>query len=142
MEGHELGNHSYNHSILVYKTPGFIKSQIDKTDNLIREAGYKGTIYVRPPKGYKLFFLPWLLKKTGRKLVLWSIMLGDWNNPPPAKMMEELDKKLKPGSIILLHDNIFTDENPMGTTVKLVELMLEKYTKLGYKFVTISQLIE
>ena len=134
MEGHELGNHSFSHVRLIYKTPDFIRKQIQKTDDAIRQTGYDGIIHFRAPWGYKLFFLPHILMKANRKHILWNITLYDWENIPPEKILENLDAEIKPGSIILLHDNIRTAE--------ALELILEQYSGLGYRFVTISQLLE
>jgi peptidoglycan/xylan/chitin deacetylase (PgdA/CDA1 family) len=65
-EGHELGNHSYSHQPLIFKFPSFIREEIDKTDRIIRQSGYVGTIHFRAPYGRKLFALPWILSKLNR----------------------------------------------------------------------------
>ncbi len=57
-QGHEIGNHSYNHERMILVTPGFVKNEIETTDGLIRKAGYQGEITFRPPFGKKLFALP------------------------------------------------------------------------------------
>ena len=41
-EGHQIGNHTYSHQRMVFKSPSFIKVEIEKTDKLIRKTGYKG----------------------------------------------------------------------------------------------------
>lgn len=38
-EGHELGNHSYSHQGMIFKTPSFIREEIERTDQLIRNTG-------------------------------------------------------------------------------------------------------
>lgn len=45
--GHELGNHSYSHARMVLVTPSFVRHEVEKTDRLIREAGYGGEISFR-----------------------------------------------------------------------------------------------
>ncbi len=60
--GHELGNHTYSHERMIFKTPAFIRSEIERTDKLIRQTGYRGAIYFRPPNGKKLLLLPWYFK--------------------------------------------------------------------------------
>ena len=60
-EGHEIGNHTYNHERMILVSPSFVKNEIDKTDELIKKAGYKGEITFRPPYCRKLFALPWHL---------------------------------------------------------------------------------
>src|SRR6185436_13476921 len=61
--GHELGNHSFSHSRMVLKTPSFVKFEIERTDELIRQTGYQGPIHFRPPFGKKLFVLPYYLSQ-------------------------------------------------------------------------------
>src|SRR5471030_2983308 len=47
--GQEIGNHTYSHNRMIFKSPSYIKKEIEDTDNLIREIGYKGDIQFRPP---------------------------------------------------------------------------------------------
>lgn len=42
--GNELGNHSYSHQRMILKSLSFIDSEIQKTNFLIRAAGYNGEI--------------------------------------------------------------------------------------------------
>lgn len=57
--GHQIGNHTYSHNRMVLKRPSYIKEEIERTDQLIRQAGYKGEIDFRPPNGKKLIGLPY-----------------------------------------------------------------------------------
>jgi len=63
--GHELGNHTWSHKRMVFKTPVFVAREIERTDALIRASGYKGEITFRPPYGKKLLALPWYLSRRG-----------------------------------------------------------------------------
>ncbi len=63
--GHELGNHSYSHRRMVFKTPGFIAREVELTAGLIRAAGYAGEITFRPPYGKKLLALPCTCMRKG-----------------------------------------------------------------------------
>jgi peptidoglycan/xylan/chitin deacetylase (PgdA/CDA1 family) len=142
LNGNELGNHSFSHRRLTFKSPHYINEEIGNTDKIIMNTGYEGIIYFRAPFGHKLFILPYILMKNNRKHILWNIELGDWENPAPEEMMKKIEKTIKPGSIILLHDGYTGTYQTRNETVKVVELLLEKYTKLGYRFVTISELLQ
>ena len=39
--GHELGNHSYSHTDMMFKPREFLLSEIEKTDKLLQELGVK-----------------------------------------------------------------------------------------------------
>ncbi len=64
--GHELGNHSFSHKRMIFKSPNFIRNEIEETDKAIRQAGHIGPIYFRPPYCKKLFVLPWYLRQEKR----------------------------------------------------------------------------
>jgi peptidoglycan/xylan/chitin deacetylase (PgdA/CDA1 family) len=64
--GHEMGNHTYSHERMVLVTPSFVRQEIERSDQLIREAGYQCEILFRPPYGKKLFTLPRYLAKNGQ----------------------------------------------------------------------------
>ncbi len=71
--GNEIGNHSYSHKRFLLKTPLFVESEIQKTNELIRNTGFKGDITFRPPNGKKLFTLPWYLNQYGIKTITWDV---------------------------------------------------------------------
>jgi chitin deacetylase len=35
--GHDVGNHTYSHCRMVFKSPTFVKNEVDKTNDLIRD---------------------------------------------------------------------------------------------------------
>jgi peptidoglycan/xylan/chitin deacetylase (PgdA/CDA1 family) len=65
-EGHELGNHTYSHPQMIGRSYSFVQQEIEQTDELIRLAGYDGTIYFRPPGSKRLIVLPYFLWVTAR----------------------------------------------------------------------------
>ena len=46
-EGHDIGNHSFSHEPLIFKSLAFIREEINKTDQIIRLSGYPRTIHFR-----------------------------------------------------------------------------------------------
>ncbi|WP_202709827.1 polysaccharide deacetylase family protein [Sporosalibacterium faouarense] len=139
--GHELGNHTYSHKRMVFKSPSFIKEEINKTDKLIREAGYKGEIHFRPPNGKKLVFLPYYLNKKDKKTIMWNIEPDSY--PEIAKDKDKIVKfindNIEPGSIILLHVMYDTEERKSLESIKDIILNLKEK---GYEFKTVSDLLK
>jgi peptidoglycan/xylan/chitin deacetylase (PgdA/CDA1 family) len=134
--GHELGNHSYTHRRMVLKMPGTIAREISATDALIRAAGQDGDIFVRPPYGKRLFGLPLYLSRRDRPVVLWDLEPDTYNSTADA-VAEYVLRRVRPGSIILLHVEI------AGRSQNRVALrrILPELKARGYRFVTLSELV-
>ncbi len=137
--GHEIGNHSYSHTRMVLKTPAFIKNEIERTDALIRQTGYHGTIHFRSPFCKKLFLLPYYLSQAGRKNITWDIepdsypeIAGD-----AGKIVEHVLARARPGSIILLHVMYPSRLQSLRSVKGIVAGLKEQ----GYSFKTVSELL-
>lgn len=133
--GHQIGNHTYSHNRMVFKTPSYIKEEIEKTDQLIRKTGFKGEIDFRPPNGKKLVGLPYYLKKHHRNTITWSLEPDTYYNSPSDKVAY-VKKNVKPGAIILMHP-MYDDT---GKELKAIEGILQALTEEGYTFVTVNEL--
>jgi peptidoglycan/xylan/chitin deacetylase (PgdA/CDA1 family) len=145
-QGHEVGNHTWDHHSLNFKSPQAIRHQIESTDQILRELGYRGTIPFRPPFGHNMLFLPWVLNHMNRANVFWSIDPKDWDATRPEQILSALAPQIQKGGIILLHDG---DAHPHGTGVKPRDItvatlpnILETYLAQGYRFVTLSELLQ
>jgi len=133
--GHQIGNHSYSHKRMVFKTPSFIQQEIEKTNTLIRKTGYKEPIDFRPPNGKKLVGLPYYLNKHHMGTITWNLEPDTYYTSVSDKV-DYVEKNVKPGSIILMHP-MYDDT---GKELKAIEGILATLSKEGYKFVTVNQL--
>ncbi len=138
-DGQEIGNHTYSHNRMIFKTPSYVKKEIEATDNLIREMGYKEPIQFRPPNGKKLIFLPYYLKQHSRKTILWDLEPNSYPevNSSSDKIVQYVIDNVKPGSIILLHP---MDDNK-GTTINSIKGIIEGLKSKGYEFKTVNELL-
>lgn len=138
-EGHEIGNHSYSHTRMVFKTPSFIKEEIEKTDQLIRQTGYQGQIHFRPPYGKKFYFLPQYLNETQRQTIMWDIEpeSSPEIDKDSEKIVEHVVQNTKPGSIILLH----VMYQNRTESLESVDGIIQELKQKGYRFVTVSELL-
>jgi len=136
--GHEIGNHTYSHSRIVFKTPGTIRQEIDRTNELIRETGYNGTIHFRPPYGKKLLFLPRYLKSQEMQTIMWNLEPDSYPDMNATAMTSHVSEKVQPGSIILLH----VMYESRTESVKAVTDIVTQLRSQGYEFKTISELLE
>ena len=135
--GHELGNHSYSHSRMIFVTPSFVRNEIERTDQLIREAGYQSEIHFRPPYGKKLFVLPYYLSQTGRTTVTWDVEPDSDLGASATEIAQKAVAVTQPGSIILLH--VMYPER--GESFKAVSKIIDDLQGRGYEFVSVSELL-
>lgn len=138
-DGHEIGNHTYRHSDMTFASEGEAASEVEKTDAVIRAAGYQGEIHFRPPFGKKLIGLPLYLARHDRKTITWDVepdsdpgMASD-----PRRMVDHALETSKPGSIILLHVMYPSRETSRQALPRIIDGLQAK----GFDFVTVSELL-
>ena len=143
--GHELGNHTWSHNVLILKSSKFIRNEIDSTDKFLRDLGYIDTIHFRSPKGMKFIGLSRILAKTNRDNILFDVVAWDWSCPGVEKIVKNVINSVRSGAIILLHDGN-GDNNYQITdrsqTVAATEIIIQRLKSQGYSFVTISELLQ
>lgn len=135
--GHELGNHSYSHTRMIFVTPSFVREEIERTDALIREAGWQNAIHFRPPYGKKLFVLPYYLSNTGRTSVTWDVEPDSDTKAKAGEIADRAVAQTRSGSIILLH---VMYPNRVES-YKAVPAIINRLKEQGYEFVTVSELL-
>ena len=135
-EGHEIGNHSWDHPDLAKKSDEFVRSELDRTKAEITAAIGKPVTLMRPPYGsLSKEQKRWIHDELGYTIVLWDVDPTDWKQPvTPAQVEERILKDTRDGSIILSHDI-------HATTVEAMPDTFDKLLAKGYKFVTVSELI-
>ena len=131
-EGNEIGNHSYDYKYLTRLSEEEVKDEISKTqDEIKRVTGYTPTLF-RPTYGGYNNTLKSYIDLT---FVLWDVDSRDWSVKSTEGIMYNVFKDVKSGSIILFHDNHEYSVNALPSVIKELK-------KQGYKFVTVSELLE
>lgn len=136
-EGHEIGNHTFTHPDITNLSSAQIEEEITKCEEILVKLTGKKPALFRPPYGsYRKENLAQIASKYDYKIVLWStIDARDWENPQASKIANTIIEKVKNGDIILLHD--YATNN----TVEALNILIPELQKQGYKFVTVSELI-
>jgi peptidoglycan-N-acetylglucosamine deacetylase len=137
-QGSQVGNHTWNHPRMIMRTPRFILDQIERTDEAIRQTGYLERIDFRASYGNKLFALPYVLKSMNKRHILYNVIPEDWKAVSAEALFQRMDCKIKDGSIVLLHDGV----GDRGAMLSALQLLLEKYTKDGWCFGTVAEMIQ
>lgn len=134
--GHEIGNHTYSHERMVFRSWSYVSREIEQTDALIRKTGFQGPVYFRAPYGKRLLLLPFYLQQTGRLHVFCDVEPESFSEVAgnTEKIVGHVLANTRPGSIILLHVMY-----PKATR-DAVPGIIQGLKQRGYSFATVSEL--
>jgi peptidoglycan/xylan/chitin deacetylase (PgdA/CDA1 family) len=135
-EGHEIANHSWSHPLLTKMNEAGVKNEIDRAHNVIRQTTGVTPTLLRPPYGgFTVRQRAWANAVWNYKIILWDVDSLDWKHRSPAKTESIIMSETKKGSIILCHDIHKTTVDAMSATL---DALLAK----GFKFATVSELLQ
>src|ERR1700745_1286118 len=134
-EDHEIGNHSWSHPNLAKMSQESVRSQLQRTDDAIKNATGERPTLMRPPYGSVTDREKhWIHDEFGYRTILWDVDPYDWKRPGPAVVRNRILKETRSGSIVLSHDIHPGTIEAMPSTFDALEAK-------GFKFVTVSELI-
>ncbi len=133
LEGHEIGNHTFDHVNLTEIPPAQIPYELDECDNILRHTIGTSSRFFRPPGGDYNAAVIQAATQRGYITTLWTDDPGDFNHIPSDVILKRLLDHLHPGGIILLHDGI-------PQTMEMLPAFVTEARRRGYTFVTMSEL--
>lgn len=139
--GHQLANHSYSHQDMRIRSFQFITDEITRTDNCIRACGYDDEIVFRAPFARFCPLLSHVLTRLQKKHILFDFYPDphDWQAAPVDAVVSSMLSRLRPGSILVLHDGN-TRAAPLITQYS--EQLIIGARAQGYEFVNVLNLLQ
>jgi probable sporulation protein (polysaccharide deacetylase family) len=101
-EGHELSNHGYSHRNMSELSVREARSEIIKTEQLLRKLGVKNQLFA-PPSGNFDDKTVSVARDLELYTVLWTVDTVDWRKPSSSQIISKLKTEIGPGSLILMH---------------------------------------
>ncbi|MGD1048218.1 MAG: polysaccharide deacetylase family protein [Candidatus Krumholzibacteriaceae bacterium] len=141
-EGHELGNHGWNHDVLPLKTPARIRDQIARTSDAIGNITGTRPVLFRASHGWRNPWVNRVAKEAGCEPVAWTLGVWDTDRPGAGEIVRRAMRGLAGGCVVLLHDGRGTERGTDSS--QLVEALpgiIEGGLKAGYRFLTLSEMI-
>jgi peptidoglycan/xylan/chitin deacetylase (PgdA/CDA1 family) len=121
-KGHILGNHGHSHP------SGWITAAENYITDVSKAAYFTNSVFFRPPFG-RLKIGQYRKLKDNFRIVFWDIMPYDFDkNFSSEKSLLVLRKKIRPGSIIVLHDKASSTAN------KIIGEFVKFAVTSGYRF--------
>ena len=136
-QDHILGNHTFRHAWWTnFLMAGALEREIGRAQGAIEAAIGKVPAYFRPPMGLTNPHLKRGLGKHGLSVIGWDVRAYD-TGASSEKVIKRVLKKIRNGSIILLHD---AGKDPTDLVTQADELVAEikarKYTFSGLEDIT------
>ncbi|MBB3894533.1 polysaccharide deacetylase family protein [Bacteroides pyogenes] len=128
-EGHNIGNHSYDHKNFAKISVEEAQRQITLTDDIAQEITGGKPGYFRFPYGA---YTNDKLALVNRPVIAWNIDPLDWKYRDAERVASEMSKA-SPNAIILGHDI-------HKTTVEAIPAVIRNLKAKGYRIVTLDEL--
>lgn len=102
--GHLVGNHSYRHDEVRWLDPRY--PELGRADAAIHRAIGKCPTFFRPPHGQHTPFMAAVVGRHHMTMVGWDVSVGDWKSTDPDALARRVLARVRPGSIVDLHDGL------------------------------------
>ncbi len=139
-EGHSIGNHTYHH-LNGWKTKsekyidncdkfGEILKQIQNDKSTINDQQSTTNNLFRPPFGKLTSPQSKLLQKRGYKIIMWDVLSADFDSQiTKEKCLDNVLKNIRPGSIVVFHDSLKSEEKLRYALPKVLEFIRDNKWK-------------
>lgn len=131
-EGHEIGNHTYNHKYLTKLNAAQIQEQISKCNDAVEAVCGVRPALVRLPGGLKNSTV---LANINAPIIMWSIDTLDWKTRNAGKTVNAVMGKVRDGDIVLMHE-LYSQSGAAAVEI------IPRLTEAGYQLVTVSELAQ
>lgn len=133
-QGHELGNHTYEHLDLDAAATDDIVRSLARTQARFAQAGVPRPVFMRPPMGRFDSRLAGIAARQRLAVALWSVRSGDANGETADGVASAVLGSARPGAVVLMHETA-------PATVKALPKILKRLADKGYEMVTVSDLV-
>jgi len=122
--GHRIGNHTFNH------LKGIHVSETEYVGNVQEAAEYIDSKLFRPPYG-RITFKQKKKLRENYEIIMWDVLTQDYDkNLSADKILENITRYSRNGSIVVFHDSIKAKENVLTVLPGAIEF----WKKEGFEF--------
>ncbi|MHC3467498.1 polysaccharide deacetylase family protein [Streptomyces sp. 7R007] len=103
-DGHIVGNHTWSHPLLTRLTRSRIRSEMQRTSDVIEEAYGERPRWFRAPYGAWNRAAFQLGAELGMEPLAWTVDTLDWTTPGTRTIVHRVEDGAAPGVVVLSHD--------------------------------------
>ncbi len=131
-EGHEIGNHTYEHKYLQKLGAEQIQYQVNKGSEAIQAVCGVVPATVRLPGGNKNATV---LANVNAPMIMWSIDTLDWKTKNTQSTVDKVLGSVRDGDIVLMHE-LYSQTG--DAALQIIPALVER----GYQLVTVSEMAQ
>jgi peptidoglycan-N-acetylglucosamine deacetylase len=136
--GHQLGNHTYSHPKLPFKSAAFIDHEFTETQKIIQFETGVTPMLLRAPYGFRWLGMREVQQRLSLLSVMWTVIGFDWRWPA-GRIATHVLEHCDPGAIVCLHDGRGVAPHPdIGATLAALRHIVPRLKDNGYTFETVS----
>jgi len=129
-----LGDHTFHHVDLELLSPAEVEAEITTDEQMIEAEGGGRVYFFRPPFGARDPKVDEIARRLGLLEVLWSMDSRDSLGANWAGIIRNVEAALKPGAIILMHEN-------RGQTIRALTTLLPVLHRRHLRSVSLPELL-
>ena len=129
-EGHQIGNHSYDHARLTEMTCATALEDLAHGDKVLCQTLGEDDYWIRPPYG---FIGEETCCAVTTPLISWSVDTLDWQSKNVGRILDIIYRDYTDGAIILMHDQY-------AVSVTAALQAIDHLQAQGVQFVTVEEL--
>ncbi|WP_405774774.1 polysaccharide deacetylase family protein [Streptomyces sp. NBC_01538] len=103
-DGHVVGNHTWSHPLLTRLTRSEIRSQMERTSEVIEDGCGEAPVWFRAPYGAWNRAAFQIGAELGMEPLAWTVDTLDWMAPGTRKIVGRVEQGAAPGVVVLSHD--------------------------------------
>jgi peptidoglycan/xylan/chitin deacetylase (PgdA/CDA1 family) len=140
-QGHEIGNHSYAHPRMYFRSPQFMEDDLARAQESIEKHAGIRPEWFRVPFGARWFGLGGVQRRLHMTGVMWTVIGYDWSRKA-EEVVRRISTRVSNGAILCLHDGRELRAKPdIGVTVETVRRLVPLLLERGFQFETVTNLI-
>ncbi|OKI30580.1 hypothetical protein A6A07_00185 [Streptomyces sp. CB03911] len=129
-DGHHLANHTWSHPELRRLSEAAVRTELQRTSELLEKATGRATTWFRAPGGDWSPVAMKVCSELGLRPMSWSVDPLDWARPGTAAITSRVLGGVRPGAIVLNHDG----GGDRSQTVAALRAYLPALIEKGYAF--------
>ena len=140
--GHAIGLHGHSHDrFLALRTPARIIEDLQAAQSAVARATGETPTLFRPPVGITSPRIDEAVRKLGLTMVAWSVRGYDGvKGARPDQVAARIARKVRPGSIVLMHDALEREEAEPASVLAL-QRVLDAIQEKGLRVVKLETLL-